>query len=137
MFLLSKLKVLIAGGIIWLVMRIVKSMIAKTVAAEQKRAQAAQAQRTTYAQDELRHRDTPSPAFKNWVVKDTIWQGMNSSDLLATYGEPVSRKRNSSAEEIWVYTSQISNDNRVNMTVMLENGIVKDWQETHSDSSAA
>jgi hypothetical protein len=64
----------------------------------------------------------PQP-FRQWAVQDTIFQGMDKTELISAYGEPVNRKNHSSDREIWMYNTPA-------MTVTLDKGVVTDWSES-------
>lgn len=72
------------------------------------------------------------PAFKTWAVTDTIFQGMTSSELVATYGEPSRKSHQATDREVWIYAPRnVSNDlGKPGMTVTLESGVVTDWAES-------
>ena len=66
----------------------------------------------------------PKPPVRPVIVRDTIWQGMSQSDLLAAYGPPTLRSSKTATCEIWTYPLA-----ETALTVTLENGKVLSWTD--------
>lgn len=58
-------------------------------------------------------------------IVDTIWAGMTEDQLLATFGHPDTRFRNSAETEIWHYTKW--NGQNTSTEVILSNRQVTSW----------
>lgn len=127
-----KIGAVVAGWMMTLVVAIVRSIVKRALAKTAQRQQAYAPQRPPQPQAP-RARSTvskPQP-FKAWAVTDTIYQGMNQSELIAAYGEPSRKFASTTTREVWTYAPRVTaNDNgQPGMTVIIDRGIVTDWTE--------
>lgn len=129
---------MLAGWMMALVVSIVRSIVKRALAKTAERQQARykqappqpQAQRASSASRPQSTVSKPQP-FKAWAVTDTIYQGMNQSELIAAYGEPSRKFASTTTREVWTYAPRVTaNDNgQPGMTVIIDRGIVTDWTE--------
>lgn len=134
----KKIVGVVVGWIVSMLLSLVGSALKRAMAKaqEQQRAQAEASQNARAEQPRARPTQPrvdparPQP-YKNWGIKDTIWQGMPSDDLLAAYGQPQDRSAPAPGREVWTYAARASsNDNGIaGMVVTLEDGVVTSWTE--------
>jgi len=59
-------------------------------------------------------------------IIETLWDGMTTSQLIASYGQPDQKYRDGQAREIWTYTRMTGRTDPTEITI--ENGSVTKWQ---------